>query len=217
MSLGDPVTFASGASQYDRLMGKPDYPLKTARLTLRPFVMGDLDALHDIQSRPEVTRYLLYDARDRGQVRKVLEERIQADFVARDALNLAVVLPETGALIGDVVLFLRSREHRQGEIGYVFHPDYGGRGYATEATRALLGLGFEHYGLHRIVGRLDARNTASARLLERLGMRREAHLVQNEFIKGEWTDELVYAMLEDEWRSLLPDDDHRAGRVVDDL
>jgi RimJ/RimL family protein N-acetyltransferase len=217
MSLGDPVTFASGASQYDRLMGKPDYPLKTARLTLRPFVMGDLDALHDIQSRPEVTRYLLYDARDRGQVRKVLEERIQADFVARDALNLAVVLPETGALIGDVVLFLRSREHRQGEIGYVFHPDYGGRGYATEATRALLGLGFEHHGLHRIVGRLDARNTASARLLERLGMRREAHLVQNEFIKGEWTDELVYAMLEDEWRSLLPDDDHRAGRVVDDL
>jgi len=199
-------------------MGKPDYPLKTARLTLRPFVPGDLDALHDIQSRPEATRYLLYDARDRGQVREVLEERMQADFIERDALNLAVVLPETGALIGDVVLFLRSQEHRLGEIGYVFHPDYGGRGYATEAARALLGLGFEHYGLHRIVGRLDARNTASARVLERLGLRLEAHFVQNEFIKGEWTDELVYAMLEDEWRSLLvPDDDHRAGRVVDDL
>jgi RimJ/RimL family protein N-acetyltransferase len=198
-------------------MGKPDYPLKTARLTLRPFVIGDLDALHDIQSRPEATRYLLYDARDRAQVREVLEERMQADFIERDALNLAVVLPETGALIGDVVLFLRSHEQRQGEIGYVFHPDYGGRGYATEAARALLGLGFEHYGLHRIVGRLDARNTASARVLERLGMRREAHFVQNEFIKGEWTDELVYAMLEDEWRSLVPDDDHRAGRVVDDL
>jgi RimJ/RimL family protein N-acetyltransferase len=217
MSSGDPATFTSGASQYDRLMGKPDYPLKTARLTLRPFVMGDLDALHDIQSRPEVTRYLLFDARDRDQVRKVLEERMQADFIERDALNLAVVLPETGALIGDVVLFLRSQEQRQGEIGYVFHPDYGGHGYATEATRALLGLGFDHYGLRRIVGRLDARNTPSARVLERLGMRREAHFVQNEFIKGEWTDELVYAMLEDEWRSLVSDDDHRAGRVVDDL
>jgi RimJ/RimL family protein N-acetyltransferase len=205
------------AGQYHRLMGKPDYPLKTARLTLRPFVAGDFEALHDIQSRPEVTRYLLYDARDRDQVREVLEERMQADFIERDALNLAVVLPETGALVGDVVLFLRSHEHRLGEIGYVFHPDYGGRGYATEAARALLGLGFGHYGLHRIVGRLDARNTASARILERLGMRREAHFVQNEFIKGEWTDELVYAMLEDEWRSLAPDDDHRAGRVVDDL
>jgi RimJ/RimL family protein N-acetyltransferase len=207
----------SSARQYDRLMGKPHYPLKTARLTLRPFVIDDLNALHDIQSRPGVTRYLLYDARDRDQVRKVLEERMQADFTERDALNLAVVLTETGALIGDVVLFLRSQEQRQGEIGYVFHPDYGGRGYATEATRALLGLGFEHYGLHRIVGRLDARNTPSARVLERLGMRREARFVQNEFIKGEWTDELVYAMLEGEWRSLVPDDDHRAGRVVDDL
>jgi RimJ/RimL family protein N-acetyltransferase len=217
MSSEDPATFASSASQYDRLMGKPDYPLKTARLVLRPFVVGDLDALHDIQSRPEVTRYLLYDARDRDQVRKVLEERKQADFIQRDALNLAVVLPETGALVGDVVLFLRSQEQRQGEIGYVFHPDYGGRGYATEAARALLGLGFERYGMHRIVGRLDARNTASARVLERLGMRREAHFVQNEFIRGEWTDELVYAMLEDEWRSLRPDDDHRAGRVADDL
>jgi RimJ/RimL family protein N-acetyltransferase len=198
-------------------MGKPDYPLKTARLTLRPYVIGDLDALHDIQSRPEVTRYLLYDARDRDQVRDVLEERIQADLLERDALCLAVVLPETGALVGDVGLFLRSQEQRQGEIGYVFHPDYGGRGYATEAARAVLGLGFEHYGLHRIVGRLDARNTASARLLERLGMRCEAHFVQNEIVKGEWTDELVYAMLEDEWRSLVADDDDRAGRVADNL
>jgi RimJ/RimL family protein N-acetyltransferase len=65
----------------------------------------------------------------------------------------------------------------------------------------LLRLGFTDYGLHRIIGRLDARNTASARVLERLGMRREAHFVENEIVKGEWTDEVVYAMLEDEWRS----------------
>jgi RimJ/RimL family protein N-acetyltransferase len=182
-------------------MAKPDYPLRTARLTLRPYGMDDLDALHDIQSRPEVTRYLLYDARDRDQVRAVLGERIRADSFERDAVDLAVVLPDTGTLIGDVVLFLRSREHRQGEIGYLFHPDYGGRGYATEAAAALLRLGFDGYGLHRIIGRIDARNTASARVLERLGMRREAHFVQNEIVKGEWTDEIVYALLEGEWRS----------------
>jgi RimJ/RimL family protein N-acetyltransferase len=182
-------------------MAKPDFPIRTARLTLRPCVRGDLDALYDIQSRPDVTRYLLFDARTREQVRVVLEQRIRAVGLERDALNLAVVLSETGEVIGDVVLFLRSREHRQGEIGYVFHPDHGGHGYATEAARVLLGLGFENYGLHRIVGRLDARNTPSARVLERLGMRREAHLVQNEFVKGEWSDEVVYAMLEHEWRA----------------
>jgi RimJ/RimL family protein N-acetyltransferase len=183
------------------MMAKPDFPLRTARLTLRPCVRGDLDALYDIQSRPDVTRYLLFDARTREQVRAVLEQRIRADGLEHDALNLAVVLSQTGAFIGDVVLFLRSREHRQGEIGYVFHPYYGGHGYATEAARVLLRLGFENYGLHRIVGRLDARNTPSARVLERLGMRREAHFVQNEFVKGEWSDEVVYAMLEHEWRA----------------
>jgi RimJ/RimL family protein N-acetyltransferase len=182
-------------------MAKPDFPLRTARLTLRPYVTDDLDALYDIQSRPEVTRYLMYDVRDRDEVREILEQRIQADGPERDAVDLAVVLPDTGALIGDIVLFLRSKEHRQGEIGYLFHPDYGGRGYATEAARMLLRLGFDDYGMHRIIGRIDARNTASARVLERLGMRREAHFVQNEIVKGEWSDEVVYAMLEDEWRA----------------
>jgi RimJ/RimL family protein N-acetyltransferase len=94
-----------------------------------------------------------------------------------------------------------SREHRQGEIGYVFHPDHGGSGYATEAAEVMLRLGFDQLGLHRVIGRLDGRNTASARVLQRLGMRREAHFTQNEFYKGEWADEVVYAMLEDEWRA----------------
>lgn len=182
-------------------MARSGFPIATARLTLRGYVSGDLDALYDIQSRPEVTRYLMYGTRDRGQVREILEQRIRANGPERDAVDLAVVLPDSGTLIGDVVLFLRNPEHRQGEIGYVFHPDYGGRGYATEAARVLLRLGFDDYGLHRIIGRLDARNKASAGVLERLGMRREAHFVENEIVKGEWTDELVYAMLEDEWRS----------------
>ncbi len=168
------------------MMGPPDYPLRTARLTLRPYRADDLGAVYDIQSRPEVTRYLLFDVRTLDQVRTALEERIHAGAPDYDGdrliLALAVVLPETGAVIGDAVLFRQSREHRQGELGYVFHPDYGGRGYATEASRMMLRLGFENYGLHRVVGRIDARNTPSALVLERLGMRREAHFVQNEFI-----------------------------------
>jgi RimJ/RimL family protein N-acetyltransferase len=186
-------------------MSTVGYPVRTARLLLRPFAAGDLDAVYDLQSRPDVTRYLLYDVRDREQARESLRERIRAGQPGHDSdhliLALAVVLPETGAVIGDVGLFWLSREHRQGEVGYVIHPDQAGHGYATEAARAMLGLGFGSFGLHRIVGRLDARNTASARVLERLGMRREAHFLQNEFLKGEWTDELVYAVLAEEWRS----------------
>ena len=69
----------------------------------------------------------------------------------------------------------------------------------------MLAIGFDGLGLHRIVGRLDARNRASARVLERLGMRREAHLVENEHVKGEWTDELVYALLAREWATCARD------------
>jgi RimJ/RimL family protein N-acetyltransferase len=90
-------------------------------------------------------------------------------------------------------------DHRQAEIGYTFVPEHHGRGYATEAAGAMVDLAFTGLGAHRVTGRLDARNTSSARVLERLGMHREAHLVQNEWVKGEWCDEVVYAVLADAW------------------
>jgi RimJ/RimL family protein N-acetyltransferase len=181
----------------------PDCPIRTERLLLRLYTEDDLDAVHDVQSRPDVTRYLYWGPRDREEARESLRKKIASSGLREegDDLTLAVVLPETGTLIGDVLLIWHSREHRQGEIGYIFHPGHAGRGYATEAAEVMLRLGFEGLGLHRVTGRIDARNTASARVLERLGMRREAHLVQNEIVKGEWTDEVVYAILEDEWRA----------------
>ncbi|HEY7485692.1 MAG TPA: GNAT family protein [Streptosporangiaceae bacterium] len=179
------------------------YPLKTARLLLRPYAESDYEALYEIQSRSDVTRFLYWGPRDRTEVRESLEMKLRATRLddEGDNLTLAVVLPETGALAGDVQLIWTSRDHFQGEIGYVLHPDHTGRGYATEAADVMLRIGFERLGLHRICGRLDGRNAASAGVLERLGMRREAHFRENEFVKSEWTDELVYAILEDEWRA----------------
>ena len=180
---------------------RPSYPLLTERLLLRPFADDDLDALYAIESREDVARYLYWGPRSRDEVREALQRRREMTAIddERDAVRLAAVLRDSDTLIGDVSLQRVSREHRQGEIGFVMHPDHHGRGYATEAMLVLLRLGFEESGLHRIIGRCDGRNAASARLMERLGMRREAHFRENEFIKGEWTDELVYAMLAEEW------------------
>ena len=176
-------------------------PITTDRLTLRRYRDSDYDDLLKLLSNEDVARFLLYDARTPEQVKESLAGRL-AD-VAMDAdgqaLTLAVELTATGQHLGEVTLFVYSAQHRSGEIGYVFHPESAGHGYATEAAKELLRLGFEHFGWHRMIARLDARNTASAKLLERLGMRREAHFVRNEFLKGEWTDELVYAMLTEEW------------------
>jgi RimJ/RimL family protein N-acetyltransferase len=180
---------------------RPSYPVETARLLLRPVVAGDLDALHAIQSREDVTRWLYYGPRTREETEERLAELSAADGIRADGdhLVLAIQPRDMEELVGTVVLMYRSAEHRQGEIGFVLHPRHHGRGYASEAAREMLRMGFEQLRLHRIVGRCEARNTASARLLERLGMRREAHFRENEFIKGEWQDELVYAMLAEEW------------------
>jgi RimJ/RimL family protein N-acetyltransferase len=177
------------------------FPLPTERLLLRPFTDDDLEPLHALQSREDVTRYLYWSPRSREQARELLErmKRMTAIDDDSDALRLAGVLKRGGALVGDFSLWRTSAEHNQAEIGFIVHPDFHGRGYATEAMRVVLGYGFENVGFHRIVGRCDARNERSTRLMERLGMRREAHLRENEFVKGEWTDELVYALLATEW------------------
>jgi RimJ/RimL family protein N-acetyltransferase len=182
---------------------RPTYPIRTERLLLRPFAAEDFDDAFEFHSLPEVARYLYWDPPTRAEFADVLALRAARTALEHegDALSLAVVPHDLGHVVGDMTFFWRSQKHRQGELGFVFHPNYQGRGYAYEASVELLRLGFEDLGLRRIVGRLDGRNEASARLLERLGMRREAHLIENEFVKGEWTDEVIYAVLDREWRS----------------
>jgi RimJ/RimL family protein N-acetyltransferase len=176
---------------------------KTERLIVRRFEEDDFDALLAIQSRPDVARWLYWGPRSSDEVRRSLEhKRVAATLVDDDdCVSVAVIRKDTGELIGDCSICLRSREHRQGEIGFIIHPDHQGQGFATEAARVLLELCFDDLDLHRVIGRLEARNTASAGVLERIGMRREGHLVENEFVKGEWQSELVYAILQREWRA----------------
>ncbi len=182
-------------------MALPSLPIETERLLLRRFEASDHAAMLAMHGREDVTRYLYFDARGPDEVREVLARKAAGVRLEEegDTLELAAVLREDGRLVGDLTLFYRSKLHRQAEVGYLFHPDVGGRGLATEATEALLRIAFESAGFHRAYGRLDARNTASARVLEKAGMRREAHLVENEWVKGEWTDEVIYAMLDREW------------------
>ena len=108
---------------------------------------------------------------------------------------------EDGVLVGDVMFIWQSEEDRCGEIGYVIDPAHAGRGYATEAARAMLAMGFEQLGMHRMIGSIDSRNTGSATVLRKLGMRQEAVLVENEWFKGEWTTEVDFAILDHEWRA----------------
>ncbi|HWU19541.1 MAG TPA: GNAT family protein [Devosia sp.] len=180
---------------------QPDYPIETARLRLRPFTRGDVDAVYGYRRRDDVARYLFDVPLSREECALAVQQRIgqialEAD---EDKIILGVELAEAGTLIGEVSLILRNLDARQGEVGWIFHPDYQGHGYATEAAVALLDLAFGQGDMHRVMARCDARNTSSAKLMERLGMRREAHFREHALFKGEWDEEFVYAILEDEW------------------
>jgi RimJ/RimL family protein N-acetyltransferase len=179
----------------------PDWPLETSRLTLRPFLEEDFEALHAMRSNPEVVRYLYEEPTSADQTRSVLDRRIARTSWAKegDWLAAAVVERESGLTVGDVALFWVSERDRTAEIGFISDPRHQGKGFATEAARALVDWAFATAGLHRVIGRTEARNTASTRVLEKLGMRLEAHFVENEWVKNEWQSELVYAILDREW------------------
>ena len=183
---------------------------QTPRLTLRRFELDDLDDLALILANEEVNRYLYSEPRDRATTLEVLQGRLaKPEGTADDnQLVVAVELRDTKRVIGEFILRWTENEHRQGEIGGSLHPDFHRQGYSSEVYEELLVLAFTQYGLHRVVGRCDARNAASVRSLENVGLHQEAHLVENEFVKGEWTDEIVMAIRKDEWER------QRASREV---
>jgi RimJ/RimL family protein N-acetyltransferase len=161
---------------------QPDVPVLTERLALRPHRLDDLDDLMRYHSDPEVVRYIPWPVRTREQTAAALQSRTRQGVVTEEgqwlvlaiALRDDVGLTDGGRVIGEVLLKFDSERDARGELGYAIARDAEGHGYATEAARAVLDLAFTRFGLHRVVARLDARNRASAALLERLGMRRAA-------------------------------------------
>lgn len=176
--------------------------LHTDRLVLRKFAAGDFDAFRAYRSLPEVYRFLYADPPQGEAMRECFETVMNAPFAADgDKLTLAVCRRADGAVTGEVLLKLRNTAALQGELGYIFHPAFHGQGLALEAARAMLDFGFAELGFHRVCARLDALNTGSARVAEKLGMRREAHLRENDRHNGVWGDEFVYALLRREWEA----------------
>jgi RimJ/RimL family protein N-acetyltransferase len=188
-------------------MFAPILPIETERLRIRAYTADDFDSVLGMFGREDVSRYLNWEPMDRERAGDLLERRMHQSSMEKAGEGLGLVLEErpSGRFVGEVILRWLSEESRQGEIGWSLHPDAQGKGYATEAARELLRLGFEDLGLHRIIAECDPRNVGSIRVMERLGMRREADHVDAMWLKGEWVGSVVYAILEDEWRAAASD------------
>ena len=177
--------------------------LKTERLVLREFEADDWYAVHAYQNNRLYLRYYDWTARS---------EQDAQDFVAiflkqqqskpRNKFQLAITLADSGRLIGNCGVRLTAPGSNIGDIGYELDPLFWGNGYATEAARAMLQFGFEQLQLHRITAVCIAENEGSVRVLTKLGMQQEGRLRENEFFKGRWWDNLLFAILESEWNKV---------------
>ena len=130
----------------------------------------------------------------------------RSDF-AENQFQVAIVLVDENRLIGDMGISFTNHNNMQTEIGCTLHKDYQKKGYATEALKAMVDYLFGTLDKHRIIASVDPRNTASIRLIERLGFRKEAHFKESYYLRGNWVDDMIYAKLKTEWVNNDKNDD----------
>lgn len=172
--------------------------MRTARLFARDFEPSDFDAIHAYASDPEVTRFMFFAPRSRDETRDYLERMLLTQRqVPRVVWELAMVRAGDGRLIGGCDLTIE--QPQQADLGFILAKAAWGHGYATEIARALVAAAFEALGVDRVFATCDVDNYASARVLERAGLRREARLDQHKFARDRWWTSFLYALQRDEW------------------
>jgi RimJ/RimL family protein N-acetyltransferase len=197
----------SPACPADRLLAMSTLPIQlpTARLLIRDYLPEDCGQAAEIAADPEVVRYVRWGPNDRAAteafIRSAMDEALHQP---RRNYTLAVACRDKGTIVGGCSLEIRRPHDREGQMGYHLGRPYWGSGYATEIAAGLLDFGFRTLGLHRISATADVRNTASWRVMEKVGMVREGRLRRHMSQRGEWRDSYLYSILEDDYQDDLP-------------
>jgi len=174
--------------------------LHTSRLILREFVTADWPAVLAYQRDPRYLQYYEWTERMPEDAQRFVQMFLdQQQEQPRRKFQLAVVLKASGQLIGNCGIRTAAFDARETDIGYELSPDQWRHGYATEAARAIVKFGFTELNVHRIWAWCIADNAASARVLEKIGLKLEGRLREKEYFKGRWWDTLVYGILENDW------------------
>jgi [ribosomal protein S5]-alanine N-acetyltransferase len=177
------------------------FPLRTARLLLREIGPADIPAIHEYAGDPEVVRYMQWGPNDLATTVEVTRDWLdEQQRWPRDSVQLAIEPAGEAKIAGAIHLWVSDAHNATGSFGFVLNRAYWGRGYATEAARAVMDCAFREVGLHRLCATCDTRNLASAHVLEKLGMRREAEHRKDVLQKMEWRDSYLYAILREEWK-----------------
>jgi ribosomal-protein-alanine N-acetyltransferase len=176
--------------------------IKTERLFLRNLEVNDWQAVNEYASDPEVVRYMDWGPNTEKETKEFIQRAMSTqEEKSRRMYTLAIVVEKEDRLIGSCGINVSNAENREGWLGYCLNRNFWGRGYGTEVARGLVNLGFTKLALHRIFATCDPRNTASAHVLEKSGMKREGCLREHKWSKGKWRDSCLYAILEHEWKT----------------
>lgn len=174
--------------------------IATERLTLARLVPADAPRVFAYRADPDVSRYQTWQPESLDEVRRFIDNLQSVPFDSPGTwFQFGIRLEDSGLLVGDAGVHFPRDEPHQAEIGITVAPGHQGRGIATEAVRGLLDRLFAPPAKHRVYGSVDPRNQASVALLARVGMRQEAHFRESLWLRGEWVDDLVFAILESEW------------------
>lgn len=173
---------------------------KTGRLMLRRFHVDDTESFYSYRSKPEVAKFQSWEDYQYHEAESFVKEQVRHHPNQPGTwFQFAIALTGTNQLIGDCALHTLLDEPRIVEIGFTLSPEHQGSGYAMEAVSALLHYLFDSLGKHKVIAFTDVCNIKSIAVLERVGMRREGHLLQNYMSKGQWVDEYQYAILKSDW------------------
>ncbi|MFK3938123.1 GNAT family N-acetyltransferase [Alkalihalobacillus sp. NPDC078783] len=176
--------------------------LQSPRLLLREFSYSDWKSIHDYAKRPEASRYQVWEPQSETDSQLFLVERVNTSLQEpRSQFAFAIINRKTSTLIGSVELTIRDANHHSAELSYIIHPDYWGRGYATEAASLMLTFGFSQLNLHRIYAKCDPRNKGSERVMQKMGMVWEGRLREDLLIAEGWRDSLLYSILARDYNS----------------
>lgn len=172
----------------------------TQRLLLRPLRASDAEAMFRYRSDPQVDKFQGLKPKTIDDINEFINVKIcKIPDVPNTWYQLGIINKTADELIGDIGIHFIGGEDLHVEIGYTLSLEYQGKGYASEAVAGVIDYLFEVLKKHRITASVDPRNIRSIALLERIGMRKEAHFIKSIWFDDEWADDIIYAVLNEEW------------------
>jgi RimJ/RimL family protein N-acetyltransferase len=173
--------------------------IETERLLLRDLKETDAQAVQDYAADVAVVRFMDWGPNNREETEAFIQRALEAQKEKpRHHYTLAITLKVDKKLIGSCGVHVSNPDNREGWIGYCFNKQFWGKGYATETAKTLVEFGLEKLCLHRVFATCDPENIASARVLEKAGMKFEGHIREHKLVKGKWRDSLLYAVINQE-------------------